>query len=216
FSITTLRKQRLDLISGVVLFQSPAQVRLPVRLDERECQNSARCEARAQLFDEILRLFPRRVRKDRVSEYEIKLNAQIRHRQIDNALGIERTVEAVIVKPIRLRKCFTTFFNCVTNYVETVIILVTDRARRIEQQVSLVPTEIKHALILPVRMIELCVKIGKLRRLHELRTHRSLFFSSSPEVYFLDHHKKVLPQRRKAAKKISNTTLRLCVFAGGK
>ena len=82
-SITTLCKQRLDSISGVVLFQSPAQIRLPVRIDERECQNSARCEARAQLSDEFLHLFTRCVRKNRISENEIKLNAEIRHRQID-------------------------------------------------------------------------------------------------------------------------------------
>ncbi len=110
-----------------------------MRIDERECQNSARCEARAQLLDEILRFFPGRVRKDRIGEYEIKLNAQIRYRLIDDSVGVERTVVAVVVKPICLRKCFATFFDCVTNYVETVIILVTDRASRIEQQVSLVP-----------------------------------------------------------------------------
>ncbi len=158
-----------------------------MRIDEREGQDSARCKARAQLFDEIPRLFPPCMRKNRISEYEIKLNAQIRYRQIDNALGIERTVVAIVVKPIRLRKSFTTFFDCVTNYVETVIIPVTNRARRIEQQVSLVPTKIKHTLVAPVRMIELCVKIGKLRRLHELRTHRPLFFSSAPEMNFFDH-----------------------------
>src|ERR1044072_2307573 len=118
------------------------------------------------------------MRKNRIREDEVKLNTQIRDLLIDNAFGIERTVVAIVVKPICLRKCSTTFFDCVTNYVETVIILVTDRASRIEQQISLVPTEIKHALRAPVRVIELCVKIGKLRRLHELRPQRSLLLSS--------------------------------------
>src|SRR6476620_68839 len=101
---------------------------------------------------------------------------------------------------VRVRKRPASFFDRLTDHVNAVVILVTDRAGGIEQQVPLVATKVEHALARPARMRELLIEISKLRRLHELRTQRLLFRRAPPEMDFLDHHKRVRKVSRKGAK----------------
>src|SRR5215213_528698 len=122
------------------------------------------------------------MRKNRIRQNKIKLDTEIRHRQTPNAIRIERTVVTIVVNKMRVGECFVPFFDRFTDHVETIIILMTDRARRIEQQVSLVATKIEHAFAPPVRTPELLIEVSKLRRLRELRTQCLLIRRSPPQM----------------------------------
>src|SRR5215510_708944 len=101
---------------------------------------------------------------------------------------------------MRLRKLPSPFRNRLTDHVETVVILMTDRACRIEQKISLVAAKIEHAFAAPVRMIKLLVEIYELRGFDELRTQCLLLGCTAPEMNFLDDHKCVRKVSRKGAK----------------
>src|SRR5262245_32263757 len=109
------------------------------------------------------------MRKNGISKNEIKLDTEIRKRQIPNASGIERTVVTIVVNEMRLRKLPASCRDRFADHVETVVILLTDRAGWIEQKIPFVAAKIEHALAAPVWMIKLRVEICKLRGLDALR-----------------------------------------------
>src|SRR5687768_1276782 len=89
---------------------------------------------------------------------------------------------------MRLGESPAPFFDRFADYIETVVILMTNGARRIEQQISFVTAKVEHQLVRPVGIVELLVEVSKLRRLNELRTKRAFRRSSPPQMYFFDHH----------------------------
>src|SRR5690242_10930011 len=214
--VSTLLQQYFHSIRGVSFFQSPTKIAVPMRIDERERQGSTAREALLQLSNQISHLRESRVRKHGIREDEIKFKAEMRERQIADALGVEGTVVTIVMNEVRSGKCPATFEDRSADNVQRVVVLVTDRASRIEQQVSFVAAEIEHSLSPPVGVPELRVEVGKLRGLDELRAQRLLLGCAAPEMNFFDRHKGVgkvhaKVQRRKETLKKKFATLRLCV-----
>src|SRR5688500_20254587 len=92
---------------------------------------------------------------------------------------------------MRLGESPAPFFDRFADYIESVVILMTNRARRIEQQISFVTAKVEHQLVRPVGIFELLVEVSKLGRLNELRTKCAFRRSSAPQMYFF-HHRAVI------------------------
>src|SRR5262245_22573601 len=91
------------------------------------------------------------------------------------------------MSPVSVGKRLASLFDRFADHVETVIILMTNRARRIEQQVAFVAAEIEHVLAAPIRMAKLFVEVSELRRFHKLRSQRLLLRRSPPQMNLFDH-----------------------------
>src|SRR6185503_5818554 len=141
-------------------FETPTEIVLPMRIDKSKRQLSARNKFRAQLRDEVEHLVESRVRKNRVREYGIELSSEIRNRKIDDAVGIERAVVAIVMGPVRLGERAATVVDRVFDYVDAVVIAPLDLTSRIKQDVSAVAAEIEHQLAAPIRMVQLLVEIS--------------------------------------------------------
>src|ERR1044072_9231534 len=95
--------------------------------------------------------------------------------------------------PLRFWKRLAAFFDRFADHVEGVIILQTNRARRIEQQGPFVATELESALAAPIRTAKLLIEVGKLTVLYKLRTHRPLLGRATPKVDLFYHKTRVSP-----------------------
>src|SRR5688572_873966 len=140
-----------------------------MRIDKRKRERSARNKFPFQLRNEVVHLLERRVRENGVRKDDVELWSKVRNRKIGDAVGVERTVVAIVMGPVRFGKRAAAVVDSLFDHVEAIIILPLNRARRIEQDASPIPAKIKDELASPIWMTELLVEIRELRRLHRLR-----------------------------------------------